>query len=68
MSYGGTIHSVKQDKKDGESVYVVELKESNQGDINVDVGLYSGEIVDMQNASNFRCQKPETLITPFQMA
>lgn len=46
--YGGDIINVEKEHEDGNLVYEVEIKNSKQGRIEVDVDAYSGEIVGME--------------------
>lgn len=46
--YGGDIINVEEEHEDGKLVYEVEIKNSKQGRIEVDVDAHSGEIVGME--------------------
>lgn len=46
--YSGTVISVERDTEEGERTWEVEVKDSNQGRIEVDVSRQSGEIVSFE--------------------
>lgn len=46
--YGGDVISVEKEHEDGNLVYEVEIKNSKQGRIEVDVDAHTGEIVGME--------------------